>query len=514
MIKTFALVLCSLCITPVLAQQEVMYHVTIRSFFDSDGDGNGDLKGIQQKLDYLQQFGINTISLSPIYQSDFYNNLYAGDLEKIDAEYGAFKEYRDLIQNIHLRKMKLYQEIDLQYISTNHLWFKDSFKNTKSAYNGYVYYTDAKNEKPYYLPDVTTYTNTKEQAVAVNLKNTKVQEYYTKVLKYWADPNGDGNFNEGVDGFRIVDMQDKIDNSGKTSNQLKSFYAPLFDAVKKVNPKLLIMAENYDTKTFGNDFYTKANVDRVLTAKLREAILSFDKNKINTAADSIFVQLPAGKYPVNFIEDENTVRTASLPGMNIGKIRVAGALSFLMGGVPCIYNGQELGMKGDELKTGTNGDKIPLQEAFEWSADESGEGMAFWYKDSGAYWDKRFAKPNDGISLEEQQKDDNSLWNFYKKLIRLKKMQPALALGNYREIRNTNDNVISFLRTYSNRETEMFERAVVVINLSGENQLVSLEDNEIRPGSFQLVFGTPNVKFTNQSRSITLTPYTVQVWRF
>lgn len=157
MIRSIAIALCTFCITPLFAQHETMYHITTRSFFDSNGDGQGDLKGIQDKLDYLQLFGINTISLSPIYQSDFYHNLYAADIEKIDADYGVFKEYRDLIQNIHQRKMKLYQELDLQYVSSTHLWFTDSFKNTKSAYNGYIYYTDAKNEKPYLLPDVTTY---------------------------------------------------------------------------------------------------------------------------------------------------------------------------------------------------------------------------------------------------------------------------------------------------------------------------------------------------------------------
>jgi glycosidase len=515
MIRSLAIILCSLCLSPAFAQQEVMYHITVRSFFDSDGDGHGDLKGIQQKLDYLQQLGITTISLSPIYQSDFYYNLYAGDLEKIDPKYGAFKEYRDLIQNLHKRKMKLYQEVDLQYINTKHLWFTDSFKNTKSAYSGYIYYTDLKNEQPFYLPEVTTYTNTKEKLVAVNLKNAKVAAYYSKALGYWADPNKDGNFDDGVDGFRIVDIQDKFDTSGRTNGQLKDFYAPLFANLKKVNPKLMVLAEAANTKDFGTDLYTRANADRVASAKMRESILSFDKTKILQAADSTFLKLPADKYPVIYIEDENTTRTASLPKMNAGKLRAAAGLSFLMGGEPSVYYGQEIGMMGQATETGNEGDKIPLTEAYDWYTAAQGQGMALWYKDTGAWWNNTTVKANDGISAEEQQKDANSLFSFYRQLIKVKKMQPSLALGIYKPVVVDNDKVICFMRIYDNKETGLYERALVMINLSGENQPVSLAGaSEVRTDRLQLIIGTPNASFKKESKDVVLTPYAVQVWRF
>ena len=511
--RSLVLVFCLLCFSPAFAQREVMYHIAVRSFFDSDGDGHGDLKGIQQKLDYLQQLGITTISLSPIYQSDFYHNRYAGNLEKVDAKYGAFKEYRDLIQNIHRKKMKLYQEVDLQYINAKHLWFTDSYKNAKSAYSGYIYYTDLKNEKPYYLPEVTTYASVKEKLIAVNLKNVKVKEYYNKALAYWADPNKDSNFDDAVDGFRIVDIQDKIDNSGKTGGQLKDFYAPLFANLKKVNPKLLVLAETSDSKSFGNELYTKANANMVMSSKLRESILSFDKSKISKAADSSFIKIPNDKYPVVFIENENTTRTASITGMNTGKLRAATGLSFLMGGMPCMYYGQELGMKGESLQTGSDGDKIPLVEAYDWYTSAEGEGMALWYKDTGEWWSNSTLKANDGVSAEEQQKDANSLWNFYKQLIRLKKLQPSISQGVYKEIANTNDKVISFTRTYVNKETVTFEQTLVVINLSGENQAVTINDeNELRIDLARLIYGTPNAIFKQHTKDLVLTPYAVQVW--
>ncbi|MHA3786576.1 alpha-amylase family glycosyl hydrolase [Flavobacterium hauense] len=507
MLRSIVLAISVLCITPAFAQHEVMYHISTRSFFDSNGDGQGDLTGILQKLDYLQQFGVTTISLSPIYQSDFYHNLYAVDLEKTDGEYGNFKEYRDLIQNIHLRKMKMYQEVDLQYVGAKHLWFTDSFKNTKSLYSSYIYYTDPKNEKPFLLPEITTYNGAKEQVAAVNLKNAKVAAYYSKALKYWADPNGDGNFNDGVDGFRIVDVKDKLDNSGKTSNQLKEFYAPLIAGLKKVNPALQFLAEATSVN-FGNDLYAKAGFDRVSSMKLRDAIVSFDKKKIMTAVDSTYSTLGAGKIPVPFIENENTQRIASLPTMNLGKLKLAAGLSFLLGGVPCMYYGQEIGMMGKPLNTGTDGDGIPSREAFEWYASNEGQGMATWYKDAGQYWENRSAADSDGVSLEEQQKNTESLWGYYKQLIRMKKMQPAVAEGKYEKLLNNNDNVVSFVRDDGKN------KVLVMINLSGKEEFTRIDDASIlRLDDMKLIFGSPNVDFGGGARGITLSPYCVQVWK-
>lgn len=507
MIRSIALAFFSLCITPAIAQHEVMYHISNRSFFDSNGDGQGDLKGIEQKLDYLQQFGITTISLSPVYQSDFYHNLYATDLEKIDAEYGAFKEYRDLVQNIHLRKMKIYQEIDLQYVSTKHLWFTDSSKNTKSAYSSYIYYTDAKNEKPYLLPDIMTYDGS--QAAAVNLKNAKVATYYNKALKYWVDPDGDGNFYDGVDGFRLVDVKDKLDNSGKTGNQLKEFYAPLVASLKKINPALQLLAEPVDKTSAGNELFTKAGFDRVLASQLRDAIVSFDKQKIMKAADSILLHYDyKARVPVLYIEGENTERTASIQGMNIGKLKAAAGLSFLLGGVPCIYYGQEIGMMGVPKKMGADLDYIPVREAYEWYASNEGTGMATWYKGAGQLWDNRFAKPTDGISLEEQQKAENSLWAYYKQLIRMKKMVYPIAEGKYENVLNSNDKVVSFVRNDGKH------KYFIMINLSDKQEHARLDNgaNVVVEG-MQLVFGTPNVAFGRGARDVSLTPYCVQVWK-
>ena len=520
MIRLLSVLLCSFFVTTASAQQEVMYHVFQRSFFDSNGDGNGDLKGMQDKLNYLQQLGVTTILLTPLYQSDFYHNYFANSFEGIDPEYGTMKEYRDLIKEVHARKMKLYQDVEMQYVTGKHQWFTDSYKNPKSQYSDYIYYNDKANEKPYYFwdaPEFTTYNNTKEQIIVVNMKDKKVRDYTIKILKYWADPNGDGKFDDGVDGFRLDHMMDNLDNAGKLTNLFKDFWTPIITDLKKVNPALQIVAEQADWGSYGHEYFTKGSVDRVFAFRLKQAITSFDKEKISKAADSTFNYQPENKHQVVFIENHDTKRFASEPGMDIGKLRIGAALNLLMGGIPSLYYGQELGMKGEQLKGPTDGNDIPTREAFEWYAAETGPGMALWYKDTGEWWDNRNMKANDGISFEEQQKDPNSLWSYYKELIHLKKRHPAFAEGVYKEIPNSNDKVFSFTRTHE------LETVLVMINLSDQPQRVTLTNPEYTPedklvkmpklNALKLLSGTPNASFQRGGTSITLRPYNIQIWR-
>ncbi len=450
MIRLLALVLCSLSFATATAQSEVIYHISVATYADSNGDGQGDIKGILQKMIYLQKLGVNAISLSPVHQSDFANGNYTTDLEKIDPKFGSFKEYRDLLQGLHKLRMKLYQQVDLRYVSAKHLWYTDSSKNTKSAYSGYISYGDAKNDKAFTIMD--------GQAVAVNLRNAKVAAYYAKALKYWADPTADGNFNDGVDGFIFTGVKDKAEDPARPGSLLKEFYAPLFAGLKKVNPDLQIVAE--PTASTAAVLY-KAGADRVMASPLREAILSFDKKKIKSAADSTFLKLPAGKIPVGYIESDDTPKAAGLPGMNEGKLRVSTALSFFMGGVPILNANQEFA-----------------------------------------------GNPLEGTALAAAQKDKNSGWSYYNDMVRLRKMNPAFVYGTYEELANSNDNIVAFVRA-----TEK-EKSLVMINLSGEQQFTRIDDaSTISVNNLQLVLGTPNSAFARGGRTVTLSPYGVQVWR-
>ncbi|HEX7069466.1 MAG TPA: alpha-amylase family glycosyl hydrolase, partial [Rhodothermales bacterium] len=107
--------------------EQVLYHVFVRSFHDANGDAHGDLEGIRLKLDYLQDLGVTGILLTPLYPSPFYHNYFADDFEGIDAELGDMESYHALVADLHARDMRLIMDTEIQYVTGEHDWYRDSF---------------------------------------------------------------------------------------------------------------------------------------------------------------------------------------------------------------------------------------------------------------------------------------------------------------------------------------------------------------------------------------------------
>lgn len=500
-----------LLVTTFNAQaQEVIYHVFQRSFFDSNGDGHGDLKGMEQKLDYLQDLGVTSVLLTPLYYSDFYHNYFAIDFEKIDPEYGTMDEYLSLVKEIHKRKMKIYQDVEMQYVTQDHVWYKESLNNPQSKYSKYVYYLDSLNQKPFFfynVPEFTIYNGSKHKIAVVNMNNPDVRQYTFETLNFWLDPNKDGKFDDGVDGFRFDHMMDDLDNFNKVSNLFKTFWTPVVKDLKKTNPQIKIIAEQANWFSLGREYFKNAEVDRVFAFYLSWAIEQFNKKELTKAADSTLTKNPEGKEQIVFIENHDTRRIASVKGMTTEKLKVAATLNLLLGGVPLIYYGQELGMKGVQRKGATDGNDISVREAFEWYAKADGPGMAFWYKNSGVWWDSTNVKSDDRISLEEQKNDPRSLFNHYKKMIALKKSSDALAHGRYQVVENNQDDFFSFIR-YTESET-----VLVVVSLSTLSKRVTV--NLARQKSFKSarsLIGNEIKKVSAEGFSLELMPFGIQLY--
>lgn len=482
---------------------EIIYHVCQRSFYDSNGDMQGDLKGLMQKLPYLQDLGITSILLLPLYDADCYHNYFANDFEKIDAEFGTMNDYIQLVKEIHKRGMKIYMDMETQYVTDKHLWWKDAVGNLASPYRDYILFDDSAHQIPTTiianLNELKSYDGSTIKITTVNLRSEKVLDYNRKLFGYFVDPNQDGKFDDGVDGFRLDHTMDNLDGKAALTNLFANFWKPLLADLKKINPRLKNVAEQAEWRDYGIEYFKNAGVDRMFGFGLRQAILSFNKQQLIVNADSILAQCPAGKEQIIFIENHDMDRFASLV-KNVEKQKTAAALMLLIGGVPSIYYGQEIGMKGIGGNQGnTDGNDIPRREAFEWYQSGEGKGMAIWYKNTGPWWDHTNLKANDGISVEEETRDSNSLLNYYKRLIQLKQSNPALAFGNYSNAVNNNDQVFSFLRKYKN------QTVLVAVNLSGDVQNAILKEGFTK---YLPLFGNSKV----QHKTIHLNPYQVFVF--
>ncbi|WP_295675059.1 alpha-amylase family glycosyl hydrolase [uncultured Mucilaginibacter sp.] len=491
-------------------REEIIYHIFQRSFYDSNGDMQGDLNGICLKLDYLQRLGVTAILLTPLYESVFYHNYFASDFKKIDPAYGTMHDYLLLIKELHRRRMKFYMDMETQYVTEDHTWWKDGINNLKSPFSDYILYDDIAHTTPsaiiYNLKGLLGYDSVYRKITTVNLYSPKVFEYNYQLFKFWEDPNGDGKFDDGVDGFRLDHMMDNLDN--KLPDLFARFWRPLLSKLRMVNPKLKIIAEQANWGSIGQDYFANGGVDRVFAFRLAFAIRTFKKDQIAAAADSTFMLTPANKQQVVFIENHDTPRFSYGLNGEIGHLKIGAALNLLLGGVPSIYYGQELGMSGTNAALGsTDANDIPNRSAFEWYKSDHGNGIAYWYKVKGP-WRNTFNNdvPDKGISFEEQQNDSNSLWNFYRKMIAIRKANPIITKGTYKTLQNENAKVFSFMRYEGNK------KVVVAVNLSDKPETVSIGVEGIG-SKWNVLYGDSKPGMLNKDINITMPGYGIEVVR-
>jgi glycosidase len=457
-----------------VAEGEIFYHVCQRSFYDSNGDLNGDLNGLREKLPYLQDLGVTSILLFPLYDSDCYHNYFANDFEQIDAEFGSMQDYIALVKEVHRRGMKIYLDMETQYVTSDHLWWKDAVGNLDSKYSDYLLFEDAAHEKPatmvFDLRLLNGFDGKVIYVTTANLKSPKVLDYNIALFSYFMDPNKDGKFDDGADGFRLDHAMDHLDGKPTLTNLFAEFWKPLITSLRQLNPAVKIVAEQANWSDYGFEYFEKADIDRMFGFGLQQAILSFNKTEIIKNADIILGKTPEGKEQSVFIENHDMDRFASMES-DVQRQKLAATLMFFMGGVPSIYYGQEIGMKGKVYSFGnTDGNDIGRREAFDWYQVGEGKGMSHWYKNSGAWWTNANQKSSDGISLEEQQNDPNSLFQFYKQTIDLRKKHVALSVGSFQNAENNNEKVLSFYRKHPK------EKILVLANLSSEKQVVRITD--------------------------------------
>jgi len=343
-----------------------------------------------------------------------------------------------------------------------------------------------------------------------------VRDYHHSLFKYWVDPNADGNFEDGIDGFRIDHIMDDLDWKGKMTGLLSNFWKPLFAELRAIKPNIFIIGEQAEWG-YGEDYFTRGDVNCVFAFPLSQAIRKFDAKDIQKNWLKTFQVTPEQKHQLVFIENHDMPRIATLLKSNVPKLKVSAALNLLLKGVPIIYYGQEIGMTGANGfgKFGsTDGNDIPVREAFEWYATVAGEGMALWYKNTGPWWDQTQLKNNDGISLEEQKIDPNSLWTFYQKLIALRKANSALQTGRLQFLDDKNNQVLSFLR-WDDKQA-----ILVLLNLSEQEEAVSLDISKLpvapdESGILELLksAGGNSTEIKEQKIMVKVASFEIQVWR-
>jgi len=421
--------------------------------------------------------------LTPLYPSEFYHNYFADDFYGMDPEFGTMEDYTFLVSEIHARGMKIYLDQEIQYVSGNHEWYTSSSGNPDSEFSDFVLYADEGNTTPiatlWGRTAFNVWPSQKQFIYTVNMHSPNVRAYFTDYLLYWMDPNGDGDFSDGADGYRIDHMMDDLDNAGALTDLFARFWSPIFEVLRARRPDIDIVAEQYDWG-YGDDFLTRGEADKVFGFPIWNATRALDAAGLAEAITETNRRITGSKDQYVFIENHDTGRFAGEGRNELAILKLGAAVNLLSGWTPIIYYGQEIGMTGDKAEgeraerlaaSGDDARDIPLRQAFRWSDEIDADGHALWYRAfPDAYPLADSNQPGDGRSVAEQEQDPNSLLNYYRTLSELRLEYPALATGRTAVMSQT-DEVILLRRVTS-------EQSVWVgYNFSDEARTVPIPDD-------------------------------------
>ncbi len=405
--------------SPEWFRTSTLYLIFVRSFADSNGDGIGDLNGITANLDYLQSLGVDTLWLMPIYPSPSQHGYDVADFTAVNPQYGTLEDLQTLVDAAHSRGMHLILDFVPSHLSSDHPYFQDAYANPQSPYSDWFVWTNDAH---------TRYAGFagSEAMPRFNHYNPEVVRFLTDAALFWLDLDGDGDYTDGVDGFRV-------DNATFPPPE---FFRSLRGALKAANPDALLLGEAWvespgDLSHFFTDQFD-ALFDFPLYALL-QGNPAFDADGLLAGKGTpvlltVLLQDEAKYYPpegipVRFVSNHDTNRVATEVNGDPARERLAIALTAALPGVPMVYYGEEIGMYG--RKGGPPYWDNYRREPMDWYAAEDGPQHTSWFMPPD-----RWNKPDDGISVEEQEAAPDSLLNFYRHVLQTRKALPALQTGD------------------------------------------------------------------------------------
>ena len=476
-------------------KESVVYQIYPRSFCDSNGDGIGDLKGITEKLDYLKELGINVIWLSPVYQSPNDDNGYdISDYEAIMTEFGTMADFDEMLSKAHSLGIKIVMDLVVNHTSDEHKWFIESRSSKDNAKRDYYIWKDGKDGKEpnnwgscfsgsaWQLDETTgqyyLHLFSKKQP-DLNWENDKVREEVYSMMTRW--------FDKGIDGFRMdvisLISKDQSFPDGPTYGGLYGSFEScangprVHEFLQEMNKKVL---SKYDIMTVGECAgVTLEEAKQYANSEGTELNMVFQFEHVGLDDDEN-MKWSTKKMPLVPLKENlskwqkglNKVAWNSLYFCNHDQPRIVSRLGsekdeyrelsakciatclHMMQGTPYVYQGEELGMTNtvfNSVKDFRDLESInayhELTEKGVISAEELFPKICHKSRDNARtpmQWDDRKnagfttgtpwidVNPNyTKINAKEQVARENSVFNYYKKLIALRKEYEIIVYGDY-----------------------------------------------------------------------------------
>jgi len=483
----------------------IVYHIYPRSLKDSSSDGIGDLRGIEEKLDYLLELGINAIWISPIYTSPMADFGYdVADYRDIDQMFGKMKDFDNLIKKAHDKGIKLMMDYVPNHTSSQHIWFKEASSsknnpkrdwyiwadpkadgsapnNWKSVFGGSAWHLDSKTNQ-YYL-----HSFYKDQP-DLNWRNSDLEKAMLDVLRFWLD--------KGVDGFRVdaVDwvykdplFRDEPRNpntlEGKHSEYDHILHTRTFGLKETISvmKKIVKVVKEYENTFIVAEAHLdlQAIIERYVSIGWRW-YQPFNFSLINLPWKAEIHKQYIDEYdkalgdlyiPCYVLGNHDQHRVGTRIGVK--QARIAAMLQMTLRGLPFIYYGEEIGMTDNHISA------EQVQDPYEILSPKLGLGRD--PERTPMQWDdSKYAGFSDSkpwlpinpnytsVNVKSEEKDDKSMLSLYKLLIKLKKTNPVLHEGKYIALPHPADNVLAFMREKGE------SKILVLLNFDDKTKKISL----------------------------------------
>ncbi|WP_165370562.1 alpha-amylase family glycosyl hydrolase [Hymenobacter persicinus] len=453
----------------------VFYEVFVRSFYDTNADGQGDFAGLTAKLDYLNDgnpatttdLGVTALWLMPMMESPSYHGYDVTNYKATEPDYGSMADFETFRAAAHARGIKVIIDLVLNHTSSQHPWFQQSASGASSSFRDWYRWSPTSPGAGWYLRNGSYYYGYFwSEMPDLNWRNPQMKAAMWDATRFW--------LKKGIDGYRLdavkflVETGQAIENTPETLGVLEEFH----DSVRAVNPNAFTVGEAWTNTAAVASYVVNDRLDACFEFDLATAITSSVVSGNATAlrtqlalVDNTYPKLQYGTFLTN--HDQN--RVMSVLGGNMPRMKQAAALYLTMPGVPFLYYGEEIGMLG----TGVDEEK---RKPMQWN-DSFYAGFS-----TVRPWrtvNSNFAQYN----VATMQADPTSLLAHYKKLISLRLAQPVLRRGYLLPVTAPTTSLLSYARVYEQ------EGVVVVANLgssAASSAAVSLAVSSLPAGSYQV----------------------------
>ena len=516
-------------------QESVIYQIYPRSFMDSNNDGEGDIKGIISKLDYLSDLGINGIWLSPIYVSPMRDNGYdVEDYFNINPMFGTMEDFDELLLEAKKRNIKILMDLVCNHTSTEHVWFKEAIKDKNSKYHDFYIFKDQPDDKKSsfggsawcYVPSLNEYYYHyfDESQADLNWANPELRKEVANICKFWLD-KGCGGFR--LDAIELIskDLDKNIFANGphihEYLNELNKNSFALYD-------ETLSVGEGWPTIDVALDYTRPERQELSLIFEFQTATLDWntnrfgkykpipvDHNKLKEVVTNWQTGLKDKSWNVVFLENHDLGRSVSRYGNDkeyrVESAKMLATLMMCLNGTIFLYQGQELGMINpyfNSLDLYNDVDSKTMYKDFVqdmkiMSHDEFMNGLLMNSRDNARtpmHWDntvnsgfnkgaKTWLTMNThakNINVYNELNDNDSVLNYYKKLISLRKseIKDLLIDGVFTRLNEyeTNEDMFVYEKSIDNKSI------TVILNLGSndiEYDLSLIENKEIILSNYQ-----------------------------